>query len=234
MIHNLLISLLVGAAFARASYPILPESKVNRDLFPLSRQQRACTTAPFQSSISGYVQISTFGVTVTRGATATINFSAKISGISAVVLASSDAAYQRVLSRDLKATYMRRKRTFKGGLNIPMIMDVGADLRWRRVNGKNVRKSAVSKKMFSKRLCVVSKILGRVKERGVLIRGSRRVTGTSFIPKTVYGYVKVAKVKTHEGKTITIVSTDPKDYFAATKDGTVIARGVKGVEVTQM
>ncbi|CDF33085.1 unnamed protein product [Chondrus crispus] len=235
MLHPLLLSLLLGVALAHTSTPILPESKVNYDLFPVtSRQQRGCARAPFKSSVSGFIRASTFGVSVTRGATATISFSITLSGISAVEMAKKDAIYQNILTGSLKKTYMRRKNAYKGGLNLPFMADIGADLRRRKLNGGELRKSRVSKQLFERRLCAVSKILGGVRRARVQIRGSRRVTGTSLIPRTVYGYVKVARVTRTDGKTITIVSTDPRDFVVSTSEGIVSARGVEGVQVSQL
>lgn len=235
MLHPLLLSLLLGVALAHTSTQILPESKVNYDLFPAtSRQQRGCAKAPFKSSVSGFILASTFGVSVTRGATATISFSITLNGISAAEMAKRDAIYQKSLSGSLKNTYIRRKNAYKGGLNLPFMADIGADLRRRNLNGGELRKSRVSKELFGRRLCAASKILGRVGRTRVQIRGSRKVTGTSLIPRTVYGYVKVARVTRTDGKKITIVSTDPRDFAVSTSDGIVLARGLEGVQVSQL
>lgn len=227
--------LLLSLASAHSSLPLLRDSAIDYTLFPFSsRQARRCPSIPFKSSESGYIQVTTLGVSVTRGATASVSFSVTINALSARTLTNADARYVNALPAELKKSYMKKKEAYKGGIDIPFLLDLGADLRKLSLSGKEVSKRNKSKKAFAKRVCAAARIVNRVPGGRVRIEGRRSVSGTSFIPKTVFGFARVGIITTAGGKRRTVVSTDPRDFVVATKDGTVVAMGVKGVSVTQL
>lgn len=224
---------LLASSTVHSSPPLLPDSAIEYNLFPFaSRQSRSCTKLPFFSSESGFIRASTFGVTVTRGATATITFSVTIRGVPARTLANDDSHYLRALPTSLRKIYAGRKKAYRGGLEVPFLTDLGADLRKRQVSGKEVRRRSRALKLYGERVCAAARTLEKARRGSVRIEGRRRVTGTSFIPKTVFGFVKVARVRTAGGGVLTVVSADPRDFAVATRDGRVITVGAENVRVS--
>lgn len=184
------------------------------------------------SSVQGFVLTLGSGLSVTKGTAAELTFSITLSALQASDLAKNDKRFiQSIEKGPERRSYFSLRERYEGGLDIPFLSWIGANLT-KNVELSDLKLSSTMQGNYEEKTEAASSILLSQKEDTITLSGSRVITGTSFIPSTVYAYVNVARIVLPDGSKTQVVSTISKDIMFAKADGTVVARGADKLEVT--
>lgn len=196
------------------------------DLVAPSEEPVAITTSSekrvafaFRNSTVGFIRASNVGVSVTAGASATLNFAITLEALRADALAEDDKEFRDVLTNEEEEeAYKKLKADYAGGLNIPYLESIGANLE-HNVTRRDLRAAARIQDNYNSKAIVARKLLTAMAPERVTVSGSITVQGNSFIPRTYFPFVKAAQVHLNDGSRILVVSTKAVDSEAATADG---------------
>lgn len=209
------------------------------DLVNPSEEPLAPTTPPgrrrtfvFRNSTVGFIRVSGAGVSVTAGASATLRFSISMEALQADVLAENDKDFRSKLTPDEDMEYKKLRANYTGGLNVPYMEWIGANLEG-NVTRRDLVRSALTQDNYNSKAFVARQLLTARTPTKVTVSGSITVSGNSFIPRTFFAFIKAAQVELNDGSTILVVSTDSVDSAAATVDGFSTASSVESLEVAE-
>lgn len=172
----------------------------------------------FQGSISGFVRTIGTGVVLQIGVTATLRFSLEFTGILTRDVSRNDGEFVNALRRADRPAYEQFVNTYSGGLDVPFLVWIGADLT-RTISMSDLER--VSLLIFTyRRLAIAARnILRRQEEKRWRISGSVIATGNSFIPTQYFAFIQIATVTLRDGREITVVSSNPGDLTVANEEG---------------
>lgn len=208
----------------------LPES--SEEPTPTEDPPGRQTTFVFRNSTVGFIRAAGAGVSVTTGASATLRFSITLEAIQASLVAEDDMAFRKKLTRDEDMEYKDLRAKYTGGLNIPSLEWIGANLE-RNVTRRDLVRSALSQDNYNSKASVARELLTARTPTKVTVSGSITVRGTSFIPRTFFAFIKAAQVRLNNGSTILIVSANAVDSAAATADGLVTSSTPDSLNISE-
>lgn len=185
------------------------------------------------STESGYAQVTSVGLTVTAGTSATLDFRIRVRAIDAQTLENSDSLFMGTLSESEREEYEQTKTSYNGGLGLSLGGFLGINLggktekidmeRAAERDGDYNLKSAAAREMFES-----------VVETDLEINGTLTATGTSQIPSTVFAFIKLAKVELLDGSTKTVVTSTGDELVAATETGQVVPSEGGQIEILEI
>lgn len=171
------------------------------------------------------------GITVTRGASGTINFSISFTGILSSVLANADEIFIQALTAEEREKYTRMKCEYRGGFDIPFLSMLGANI-GTEVNVGHMTSVRNGDMRYDVKASAAREVLRNVCGRRYRIVGRKTVSGKSFVPKTYFVYIKAARVRGPEGDFV-VVSGRAEDVVVATQTGQVFEFGAEEYRVDE-
>ena len=175
-------------------------------------------------SQSGVSRVTAFGITVLPGATAKLGYKIRVKAIDASTLANDDRAFRRRLSGAERRNYDQLKGAYTGGLDIPFLNQLGADLSQDFVSQdvlKQVRdsKNTIRKRAYDRQGTEAQAILSQYTETEIEAEGELVATGTGDKPVTVFIFLRLAVVRVNEQDSLSVLSTDTDDVVGGDTDG---------------
>lgn len=186
----------------------------------------------FRNSTVGFIRAAGAGVSVTIGASATLRYSITLEAIQASLVAEDDRAFRKKLTRDEDNGYKDLRANYTGGLNIPFMELIGANLE-HNVTRHDLIRSAMSQDKYNSKAFVARELLTARTPTEVTVSGSITVRGTSILPRTFFAFIKAAHVRLNDGSTILLVSTNAVDSAAATADGLVTSSTPDSLHISE-
>lgn len=197
--------------------------EVNLDVpfFRSDRQLREGVVYAVNQTSSGYGRVTNTGLTVQRGTSGVLKYRIRVKAIEAERLANSDSSFVSTLSQSERESYELEKRSFRGGLNVPFLKFIGINL-GASSTSVDMERAFDSQTNYNEKASAAQSIVNTVQTQNLEISGTLRATGTSFIPTTVFAFIKIAKVQLVDGSSKTVVTTDGGELVAATNGGEVV------------
>lgn len=193
------------------SYNGIPE-------FSIERQLQEDIVFAVNSSSSGFARTTNAGITVQRGTSGVLRYRIRVKAVESERLANSDSSFVSTLSTSERESYELEKRSYRGGLNVPFLRFIGINL-GASVERTDMERSAASQRNYNQKATAAQKILETTTAQSIEISGTLRASGTSFIPTTVFAFIKIARVQTQDGSSTTVVTTDGNELLAADNNG---------------
>lgn len=173
---------------------------------------------PIVSSVSGYAQISSVGISVQIGVSASLRFSITIPAVLASDLDKSDFSFRTRISSDDFPRYRQLKDEYEGGLNVPFLELMGANLK-ANVTIDDLEERRDDVKNYQLLAFWAREVLRNATVKDVRIEGEIMATGTGFIPETFFPFIKIAQLEVEEDRKFTVVGEDLMGVAAATDGG---------------
>lgn len=171
-----------------------------------------------EESNAGFGRITRTGLSVTKGASGILDFDITVKAIDAERLSSMDASFESTLTAAERSEYNSLKRSFKGGLKIPFLNYIGANLD-EKVTREKLEDRAESITDYASKASAAEEILDSVVDTRIRITGTLEATGVSFIPTVAFAFIRLARVKFEDGSSQFVVSNDANDLTAASRGG---------------
>jgi len=196
----------------------LASSPVDELMFPGSASSREDVLYAVESSEVGYGQTSSIGVRVTRGATVELKFAFRVKAVIATDLASKDVEFEKTLTAAEKDTYSKLKQSYKGGLRVPFLKYIGINLNG-YVEKDDMEDASTTVVNYNEKASAAKEIVRTATEQTVLVEGKMFVTGVSSVPTEALVFIKFAQIRTADGETKNVISSNAADLVAATPNG---------------
>ncbi|KAI0560554.1 hypothetical protein FGB62_110g01 [Gracilaria domingensis] len=217
---------LVSSSALRRSNPIidLPIVDIQEStiVVPLVRQQQEEAVLAVNSSNTGFARTSEAGLTVQRGTSGVLTFSFNINAIEAETLANLDQEFSSSLSVSEMEEYSRLRENYRSGFGIPFLGWLGINLNNRQVTREEMERSFEMRENYNTQSSIAQQILSNVQEQQLQISGELTAFGTSFIPTTVFAFIRIARLQTQDGMTLTVVSQSGDNLVAADAGGNTV------------
>ena len=182
-----------------------------------------------QETRVGYAKLVRTGVTVQVGTHATMTYHMRFRGISSSTLAKKDKKFVEALSRAENSVYQKKKKNYRGGLDVPYLKFLGIHL-----NGSSNKKTQADHarytKGYNKKAAIAKAILEDLSKSAVVVSGHITATGISFQPTTAFAFIEAARVKLANGKIVTVVSSN-KSALSVRSGGKQLPSSDKALEV---
>ena len=193
----------------------------NAPLVVEDRQVQADINYAVKDASCGFARITRVGLTVQSGSSGTLHYRIRVRAIEASILASSDKSFVPLLSKKERRAYYKKRRSYRGGLQVPFLQSIGIDLA-SNTTMTDIERSFDSQQNYNAKAAAAQRILETVVEQDIEISGTLHATGTSCESTTVFAFIKLARVMLQNGTSRTIVTTDPDELAAATADGSTV------------
>lgn len=202
---------------------------ITDELIPITRQEES--EFALESSESGFGRVTRVGISVTRGASALLNFDITVTAVDAETIDRNDASFVETLSSSERVEYASLKEDFRGGLNIPLLSWIGANLET-RVTREDLVSAAELQTNYDAKSQAVSELLESAADTRIRINGTLRAEGISFRPTTAFAFIQLARVEFEDGSSQLVVSNDPQDVVAADRQGNEVDSSEQEVDVS--
>ena len=186
----------------------------------------------FESSRFGIIRTDGAGITVSRGTGGDIRFAIAVKGIISSALADLDDTFVATLNKRERRMYNSSKNLYDGGLGVPFLKWIGADLN-KNVALEDLIQASEEQENYEAKSLAVKEALEKVKVKTYQISGSKSVIGKSFIPKTFFAYIKAARIYLSGGNSLLVISSNRSDVIIATDTGVVFDNGAEHYNVTE-
>lgn len=177
----------------------------------------------FDSSNYGIIRTNSAGITVSRGTSGTIRFGVTVKAITGIKLSDFDQEFVQELSAYQKSVYVAQKTEYAGGLRVPFLAFLGADLTT-RVTETDFVSARARIDNYEALSSVARGTLRSTNLKTYHIRGRRFLTGKSFVPETVYAFIKASRVCVG-GLEMLVISSRAEDVVIANGRGVVFTTG---------
>lgn len=191
---------------------------IDEEFVPVTVSREEVSDFTQYSSESGVGRITRTGISVTRGAYATLYFDITVRAIDAETLQRNDKEFEETLTSDEKAVYRSRKAAWKKGLDIPLYKWIGANFD-KKVTAESFTEEARTQENYLAKVKAASQLLENSASTKIRISGSLKAKGISFRPTVAFAFIKLARVTFEDGSTQFVVSNNPEDVVAGTSDG---------------
>lgn len=217
--------ILVSAFVFAVAFAATPRSALNIinledkfSFFSLERQAQEEVVFAINSSSSGFARTTNTGITLQRGTSGVLRYRIRVKAVESERLSNSDSSFVSTLTTSEREEYELEKRSYRGGLNIPFLRYCGINLD-ARVDRTDMERSSQSQRNYNQKATAAKEIIETTTAQNIEISGTLRATGVSFIPTTVFSFIKIARVQLQDGSSTTVVSTDANDLVAAENNG---------------
>lgn len=207
----------------------LPASRRITKIAELSRQEM--TNMSISSTESGFGRITQVGISVTRGATATASYDITVTAVDAETLDRNDESFVETLTEEQRAEFLELKESFDGGLNVPVLEAVGADLSQESLSREEILEASGSEENFERRSNALSQILESVSDTTIRINGTLTATGLSDVPTVAFAFIRLARIEFDDGSSQLVVSNRNDDIIAADGDGVPVGTSDRNADV---
>lgn len=175
-------------------------------------------------STSGVSSVTAFGITVLPGATARLGYKIRVKAIDARTISNSDKRFRRRLSRRDRRKYDQLKSSYTGGLDLPFMKQLGADLSQDFVPQDDLQqvrdsKNRIQKREYDRQGQEATSILSQYLETEIEAEGELVATGVGTKPVTVFVFLRFAVLKINENDSLSVLSTDTDDVVGGDIDG---------------
>lgn len=157
-----------------------------------------------EGSIASNIALAT-EIVVRKGAKVSVRYNVDRRGIKASDVAKEDEEYRRLLTKTECEEYDRKKDAYKGGLDIPMLVDLGADLRRPvKKDGMMIQRRRVRR--YNRKARAASKALRKLVASDIKVRGNLTAEGVSDTPTQAHVLVHFAEVTLNDRRKVSIYS----------------------------
>lgn len=188
------------------------------EFVPITARQSESSEFYLDESSAGFGRLTRTGISVTRGASAVLNFDITVKAIDAERLHSRDAKFVETLSTEERVQYESFKSEFRGGLNIPFLRLFGANFN-KKVTREDLDRAASTLTNYAAKSSVAEEILESAVDTMIRITGTLEAEGVSFRPTVAFAFIRLARATFEDGSSQYVVSNDPNDLAAATRGG---------------
>lgn len=189
---------------------------------------------------TGFAKTVETGITVGKGTGGTLKFRIRARGVDAETLSNSDLKFKNAISNTgttaVVNKYNTARRRFKGGLNVPFLdvlgfnLNTGFDLKQTEATTREVI-DEVGVSTYNNVSRIAEDVLSSYTETNLIVKGSLDAVGDSFIPRTVFSFLKFSRVEFGTNESTNVFSTDSNDLIAATSGGRVVPSANAAVEI---
>lgn len=173
---------------------------------------------------TGFARTTSVGVTVQKGTSGVLRFKIRVIAVISERLAKADAVYTRTLTDVELAALNRRKAEYNNGLDIPFLHDVGINAD-KGASQHEIERVAADIRNYEEKAAAARFILSETVNQHIEISGTLHAHGVSYIPTTVFAFIKLAKIKTYDGTFLNVLSAHPGDLRAADDKGEAVPTG---------
>lgn len=202
---------------------------IDEEFVPVSIRSES-SSFYIEESNAGFGRITRTGLSVTKGASGILDFDITVKAIDSERLSSLDKEFESTLTKQELSKYSTLKSNFHGGLNVPFLNYLGANLN-EKVDRTKIESAATDIVNYSDKVSAAEKILDSVVDTRIRITGTLEATGQSFIPTVAFAFIKLARVNFEDGSSQFVVSNDPNDLTAASKGGDEIPSKKKKLNI---
>lgn len=194
------------------------KTKIVDNTLVITNRQGEDVEFAVNSTESGFARVTSVGLTVQRGTSATLDFNIRARAVDAARLERVDSSFVGTLSESEREEFEQTKTTYNGGLDVSFAGFLGINL-----GGKTERidmeREAESQGDYNLKSAAAREIFESTVETDIEVSGTLTATGVSFIPTTVFAFIKVAKVQLQDGRTLTVVTSDGNELVTADEGG---------------
>lgn len=181
---------------------------------------------PIASASSGFARVTQVGISVNKGAQATLRYRIRVKAVTAHQLTYSDSPFLDALKPYNKEKYLAIRNLYSGGLDVPFLNFLGWNLNDK--HGKGKRDISLNDDEYGRLSTVAEKILKEATHTTIVAKGKLKATGITCMKTTAYAFVKVAKVQLNDDSNLTVFTTKEDDILAATKHADTLLPSKKG------
>lgn len=181
---------------------------------------------------TGFARTTSVGLTVQKGTSGVLRFRIRVLAVVSERLARQDAVFTKTLTKAELRAYNRRKAAYNNGLDIPFLHDVGINAD-KGADEQEIRRAAARIANYEEKASAARFLLSEAVTQRIDISGSLKAHGVSYIPTTVFAFIKLAKVKTFDGTFLNVVSAHPGDVEAASDNGQVVPSDGKSLNLVK-
>ncbi|CAN8071954.1 unnamed protein product [Agarophyton chilense] len=203
-------------------------------VIPLVRQQQEEAVFAVNSSNTGFARTSQAGLTVQRGTSGTLTFAFTVNAIEAETLATLDQEFSSSLSVSEMEEYSRLRSEYQSGFGIPFLRWLGINLNNRRVTRDEMERSFELRENYNTQSSIAQQVLSNVQQQQLQISGELTAFGTSFIPTTVFAFIRIARLQTQDGMTLTVVSQSGDNLVAADAGGNTVPSSGGDIDIVPL
>ncbi|CDF40688.1 unnamed protein product [Chondrus crispus] len=221
------LALFFSAALAGAA----PRRIVNvvKNLVPITRQSETSEFAVTETT-TGFGRITRVGVSVVRGANATLNFDVTVTAIDAETINSMSSSFVETLTAEERVQFEELVSNFDGSLNLPIFELLGLNFA-ESISTEQIAEAARSIENFETKSSAVEEILESVVDSRIRITGTLSATGQSNIPTVAFAFIELSTVTFDDGSDLVVVSSNPSDVVAADSEGAVQPSEVERINI---
>eukprot|EP00178_Gracilaria_changii_P004083 TRINITY_DN1628_c0_g1_i1.p1 TRINITY_DN1628_c0_g1~~TRINITY_DN1628_c0_g1_i1.p1 ORF type:complete len:302 (-),score=52.47 TRINITY_DN1628_c0_g1_i1:133-1038(-) len=203
-------------------------------VIPLVRQQEEEVVFAVNSSSTGFARTTEAGLTVQRGTSGVLNFAFTINAIEAETLATMDEEFSSSLSVSEREEYNRLRSDYRGGFGIPFLRFLGINLNNRRVTREEMERSFELREDYNTQSSIAQQIISNVQTQQLQVSGQLTAFGTSFVPTTVFAFIRIARIQTQDGMTLTVVSQSGDNLVAADAGGNTVPSSGGDIDIVPL
>ena len=194
--------------------------KVVKSFVPVTRQSETSEFAVTETT-NGFGRITRVGISVVRGASATLDFDVRVTAVDAETLNSRSSSFVETLTAEERLQFEELVSNFEGSLNLPFFELLGLNFA-ESISAEQIAEAAESVENFETKSSAVEEILESFIDTRIRITGSLSAVGQSSIPTVAFAFIELNNVIFDNGSNLLVVSNNPSDLVAADSDGAVL------------
>ncbi|CAN8071507.1 unnamed protein product [Agarophyton chilense] len=201
---------------------------------PLVRQQQEEVVFAVNSSSTGFARTTSAGLTVQRGTSGVLTFNFMIDAVEAETLATLDQEFSSSLTVSESEEYSRTRESYRSGFGIPFLRWLGINLNNRQVTRDDMQRSFELRENYNTQSSIVQQTITNVQVQKLRISGKLTAFGTSFVPTTVFAFIRIARIQTQDGMTLTVVSQSGDNLVAADAGGNTVPSSGGSIDIVPL
>lgn len=182
----------------------------------------------------GYAKTTRVGLTVQKGTSGVIHFKIRLHAVTVERLNSLTKEFQKTLTKTQKKSLKKeKKKCSKHFFCVAWLKSLGIDLD-KGVEKVELEKVAEKQTDYIRRSVVAKKMLKDVVKQHIEVSGTLRATGVSFIPTTVFSFIRLARVYFEDGSKLLVLSQHPGGLAAADEHGNTVPTSDETINIVDV
>ena len=183
------------------------------------RAPREKATFAVKKVETGFARTTNVGLTVQKGTAGIIKFRIRVKAVTAKQLAVKAKLFAKSLTKAQKKQLSKIQNGYGGGLDIPWLKFLGVDLSKNKTSRKDLIKARANIHAYDKLALKARLLLKDVVAQKIEVKGVLKAKGVSFIPTTVFSFIRIAQVHFADNSKLLVLSDHPGDVATASVDG---------------
>ena len=180
---------------------------------------------------AGFARTTNVGLTVQKGTSGIIKFRIRLKAVTAEQLAVKANLFAKLLTKAQIKQLSKIQDGYDGGLDVPWLKYLGIDLT-KKTSRKDLIAARAKILAYDKLSLHAKLLLKDVVAQTIEVKGVLKAKGVSFIPTTVFSFIRIAKVYFADNSKLLVLSDHPGDVAAASGDGArVVPSEVKSLDI---